>query len=111
LVVAVYGNGQHFLGVFLANDIFVELRDDFARTGNAREELFGRTTATAFLIENRLAKFDALAADVNIPRPFDQRPHIAITFAAKRTEGVLLCCAATATGAPADVGFSPVGHA
>ena len=35
LVVAVHGDGQHLLGVLLADDVLVELRDDFARRGNA----------------------------------------------------------------------------
>ena len=34
LVVAVDGDGQHLLGVFLADDVLVELGDDLARRGN-----------------------------------------------------------------------------
>ncbi len=37
LVVAVDRHGQDALGVFLADDVFVELRDDFARRGNLGE--------------------------------------------------------------------------
>ena len=35
LVVAVHGHGQHLLGVLLADDVFVEVLDDFPRRGNA----------------------------------------------------------------------------
>ena len=100
LVVAVHRDGQHFLGVLLADDVFIELRNDFARAGNAREELLGSAAATTFLIENRLAQLDALAADVNVARSFDQRADIAIALATERTEGVFLGRAAAAAVPP-----------
>ena len=81
--------------------------------GNAGEELLAGAAAAAFLVEDRLAQLDALAADVNVARSFDQRADVAIALATERTEGVLLGGAASAAAAtaPADVHFSPVGHA
>src|SRR5260221_3222084 len=52
--------------------------------------------AAAFLlIDDGLAEFDALAADVDVARSLDQRPHVAMTAAAERTVGV-----AVAVGRP-----------
>jgi hypothetical protein len=36
-----------------------------------REELLARASAFALLVQNRLAKLDALAADVDVARSFD----------------------------------------
>ena len=72
LVVAVHGHGQDLLGVFLADHVFVELGDDFARRGDLGEELLARAAPPPFLLEDRLAEFDALAADINVAGPFDQ---------------------------------------
>ena len=74
LVMAVHGDRKHALGRLLADDVLVELRHDLARRGNAREELLARAAALALLVEDRLAKLDALAADVNVARSFDQGP-------------------------------------
>jgi len=49
----------------------VELSDDLAWRGDAREELLAAAATFALLIEDRLAKLDAFAADVNVARPFD----------------------------------------
>jgi hypothetical protein len=49
-----------------------------------------RAAALAFLIEDRLAELDALAADVDVARSFDERADVAIALATERTEGVLL---------------------
>ena len=55
--------------------------------------------AASFLVEDRLAEVDALAADVDVAGPFDQRADVAIALAAERTVGVLLArCAAAARG-------------
>ena len=99
LVVAVHGDGQHALGRFLADHVFVELGDDLARRGDAGEELLARAAALALLVENRLAELDALAADVDVARSFDQRSDVAIALATERTEGVLLGGAAAACAA------------
>jgi hypothetical protein len=66
------------------------LGHDLARRGNAGEKLFAGASAFALLIEYRLAKLDAFAADVNVARSFDQRPDVSVTLSAERTEGVLL---------------------
>ena len=97
LVVAVDGHGQHLLGVLLADHVLVELGDDFARRGNLGEELLAGAAAAPLLLEDRLAKLDALAADVDVARSFDQRTDVAIALAAERTKGVLLRGAAAAS--------------
>ena len=102
LVMAVNGDSQHSLGRFLANDVLVELRQDLARRGDSRKELLARAAAFAFLVEDTLAKLDALAADVNVARSFDQWSDVPITFATERTERILFGCAAAACSA-ADV--------
>ena len=73
--------------------------DDLARRGDAREQLLAGAAALAFLVEDRLAQLDALAADVDVARPFDQRADVAIALATERTEGVLLGGAAAACAA------------
>ncbi len=42
-----------------------------------------------FLVENRLAQFDAFAADIDIVGSFHQGTNFAITFAAKGAAGIL----------------------
>ena len=69
--------------------------------GIAREELLARAAALAFLVEDRLAKLDALAADVDVARSFDQRADVAIALATERTEGVLL--GGPAAASPGDI--------
>ena len=65
--------------------------------GTLGEELLARAAALAFLVEDRLAQLDALAADVDVARSFDQRADVAIALATERTEGVLLRRAAAAS--------------
>ena len=96
---AVHGDGEHALGLFLADHVLVELRHDLARRGDAREELLARAAAFAFLVEDRLAKLDALAADVDVARSFDQRADVAIALATERTERVLFGGSAAACAA------------
>ena len=67
--------------------------------GISREELLARAAAALFLVEDRLAEVDALAADVDVAGPFDQRADVAIALAAERTEGVLLGGSTTTTAA------------
>jgi hypothetical protein len=81
---------EHALRGFLPNHIFFELGDDFAWRGDPREELFARAATFAFLVEDRLAELDTLAADVDVARSFDQRPDVTVALATLRTESVLL---------------------
>jgi hypothetical protein len=83
LVVAVHGHGQHALGMLLADDVVVELGNEFAWRGNASEKLLARAAAPAFLFEDRLAELNALAADVNVAGTFDQGTDVAIALATK----------------------------
>jgi hypothetical protein len=89
LVVVVNGYGQNFLRRILPDDVAIELRHDFARRRNAVKQRFGAAAAALFLVQNRLAQFDALATDVNIARPLDERTNVAVALAAERAEGVL----------------------
>src|SRR5262249_20571731 len=96
------GDGEHSLGRFLPDDVLIELPHDLAGRRNAGEELFARSTTFAFLVDDRLAKLDALAADVDVARSFNQWSDVSIAFTTERTERVLFGCAAAACGA-ADV--------
>jgi hypothetical protein len=90
LVVVVHCDGEDLLGDRLANHVLVEVVDDLPRRRNVGEELFRGAAATALLVEDRLAKVDALAADIDVFGPLDERADVAVTFAAKGTVGVLL---------------------
>src|SRR5947207_14355531 len=84
------GDGEHLFAVLLADDILVELGDNFARRGNAVEERLGRAAAALFLFQDRLAQVDTLAADIDVARPLDERADVAVALATERAEGVLL---------------------
>jgi hypothetical protein len=73
--------------------------DDLPGGWDLVEKLLGRAASSLFLIENGLAQFDALATDVDVTWAFDERPHVAITLAAERTEGILLRGSAVAASA------------
>ncbi len=90
LVVVVDGDGEDLLGAVLADDVLVELFLDLARGGDVGEEGLGDAPAAAFLVEDRLAELDALAADVDVAGPFDERADVAVALAAERAVGVLL---------------------
>jgi hypothetical protein len=73
-------DSQNTLGRILADDVLVKARDDLSRTGDLGEQLLARTTAFAFLVQDRLAELDALATDIDVARSFDQGSDISITF-------------------------------
>jgi hypothetical protein len=81
--------------MLLADDVLIELGDDLARRRDAIEEGLRRAAAALFLLEDRLAEVDALAADIDIARALDERAYVAVAFAAERTEGVLFRGAGT----------------
>ena len=100
LVMAVDGHGQDLLGAVLADHVLVEVFDDLPRREDLGEQRLAGAAAAAFLLEDRLAEVDALAADVDVAGPFDQRPHVAIALATERAKGVFLGrAAAAASGA------------
>jgi hypothetical protein len=68
----------------------IERLNELPRGGNLGEQLLAGSSAAAFLVEDRLAKIDALAADINVARSFDQRSDIAIALATERTKSVFL---------------------
>jgi hypothetical protein len=91
----VNGHRQNLFGGFLPDHIFVQLLDDLAWRWHLGEQLLTCASPPPFLLEDRLAQLDALATDVNVPRSLDQWPHVAIAFAAERTERVLFRGAST----------------
>jgi len=74
----------------------IELRDDLARRGDAREERLRRSAAALLLLQDRLAQVDALATDVNVARSLDQWANISIALSTKRTERIFFSRAAAA---------------
>ena len=97
LVVVVNGDGQNLLGPLLADHVLIKLFLDLSRRGDVGEQRLGDASPPAFLVEDRLAKLDAFAADVDVSRPFDQRADVAIAFPAERAIGVFSWSAASAT--------------
>ena len=86
----VHGHRQNLLGPLLADHVGVELLLDFARGRDVGEERLGNAAPLPLLVEDLLAKLDAIAADVNVARAFHQGADIAIALAAERAKGVLL---------------------
>ena len=88
LVVVVDGDREDLLGAVLADDVLVELVLDGARRGDVGDERLGDAAAAFLLVDDRLAQLDALAADVDVAGPFDERADVAVALAAERTVGV-----------------------
>ncbi len=90
LVVIMDGDGEDLLGAFLADDVGIELFLELARGRDIGEERLGHAAPLALLVEDLLAESDAVAADVDISRTFDEWTDVAIAFAAERAIGVFL---------------------
>src|SRR5262249_25641054 len=58
------------------------------RRGDMREERLGDAAATFFLVDDRLAQLDALAADVDVAGAFDERTDVPVTLPAEGTVGI-----------------------
>ena len=110
LVVVVHGDREHLLGPVLVDHVGVELFLDLARGGNIGEERLGHAPPPPLLVEDRLAELDALAADVDVARAFDERADVAVALAAERAIGVLLGAARRARGHAAATTLSPASH-
>ena len=70
LIVIVNGDREHLFGVFLTDDVLVELGKDGGRGGNLETGFFRRgfafgRSAAEFLFENVGANLDALVADIH----------------------------------------------
>jgi hypothetical protein len=76
--------------MMLPDHILVEVSDDLAGRGDCGEQLLAGAAALLFLVEDRLAKLDALTADVDVAWALNERPDVAVALATERTEGVLL---------------------
>ncbi len=58
--------------------------------GICENEVLRAAAPAFFLVDDRLAQFDAFAADVNVARPFDQGADVAVALAAEGTIGVAI---------------------
>ena len=77
---AVDSGSESIHGLSLSPDDVFELCLDLLYGGHARTA----AASASFLFEDRLAQFDALAADVRVPGTFDQRTDVSVVLAAKR---------------------------
>src|SRR4051794_34753917 len=96
---------QHLLGTVLIDHVLIELHLDLARRGDVGEERLGHSPTPPLLVEDRLAELDALAANIDVARPFDERPDVAVTLAAERAIGVLLGATRGSRGRTTAVAF------
>src|SRR5262245_36584620 len=72
----------------LARDELIELSADGFRGRHGRGTSCGATATAFLLVDDRLAKLDAPAADVDLTRPFNQGADVPVVFATKRAVGV-----------------------
>jgi hypothetical protein len=76
-------DGENLLGVFLSNDVFIEMLFDFVRLRHFSRIGSGAFTALALLSNHGVAKLDAFVADANTVRPGNQVAGVFFGFAAK----------------------------
>jgi hypothetical protein len=83
-------HGENLFGLFLSDDMIVQLGNDFSRCRDFRER-FGTDSASSapFLNENGLTQINAFTADVHVAGTFDERSYIPVTFMTKRTKCLL----------------------
>ena len=87
-VVILHGDRERQLGALLAGDVLVKLLLDGARRGNMAERRTGAAAFALFLVDDRLAKLHALAADIDIAGTLDERADVAETLSAEGAECV-----------------------
>ena len=87
-VVIVDGDAEHLFRSALADHILIELFLDRARRRRVRRDRPGGAATAFFLIDDRLAQFDAFAADVDVARSFDEGADIAVALSAKGAERI-----------------------
>jgi hypothetical protein len=85
----VNGDGEHFFGVLLADDEFIEFGQDRRRVGDLEAGFFRgsfafRGCATEFLFKDVLADVDALVADIDAGAG-DQFFDLGVALSAERT--------------------------
>jgi hypothetical protein len=88
-------NSQRPFGACLTDYIFVQVSDDIARARNVVEKFLRRSATLGFLIQDRLAQFNAFAANVYVTRSFDQWTYISVALATERAESILFCASWT----------------
>lgn len=93
------GNGEDSLGACLADDILVKLFFDGARGGDVVKLALGGATTAFFLVDDRLAQFDAFAADVDFSGSFDEWADIAMALSTEGAVGIAVLGRATGASA------------
>src|SRR5262249_46633746 len=106
-VVVMYGHGQDFLGPLLADHVLIEFVFDGARRRNVGDQTLVHAAAALLLVDDGLAQLDALAADIHVAGPLDERADVAVALAAKGAEGVAIA-AGIAGGAAAAVAWAHI---
>src|SRR5262249_36651351 len=101
LVVVVDRHGQNLLGALLADDVQVQLVLDGAGRRDVGQQRPGTAAAALRLLDDRLAQLDALAADVHVAGPFDERPDVAVALATEGAIGVAIAAGVAGRLAPA----------
>ena len=66
--------------------LLVELGDNLPRRGDLVEQRLAGAAPAAFLLEDRLAEVDTLAADINVARAFHQGADVAVALAAEKNK-------------------------
>ena len=112
LIVIVDGDGQVALGVFLTDDVAIQVFGDFAGERNLVEQGAESAGLAFFLLDDVVAEIDAVGADVGVARSFDHGADFAMRLAAEAAHALLAFpirtgaaagSAASAAGSPAAV--------
>src|SRR5438874_258652 len=98
-----HGDREDLLGPVLADHVLIEAFLDGARGGNIGRGLLGAAAALLFLIDDRLAEFNAFAADVHIAGAFDERSDVAVGTAAEGAVGIAISAGGAGWSAGAGV--------
>ena len=93
---------QDLLGSTLADHVRVELLLDGARRRDVGRRGL-RPAALLLLVDDRLAQFDALAADVDVARTLDQWADVAVAAAAERAVRVAVAAGGAGRAASARI--------
>ena len=82
------GNGENLFRKRLVDHILVQTFHDFSWAWDLVEQLLSGTVSALLLFKDRFTELNTFAADVHIPWSLNEWTHIAVAFAAERTEGI-----------------------